>query len=120
MIIWKNKLIPFKGYKIFNSLGLILFVRSDAKTPVTEININHEKIHSAQMLETLWIGFYLWYVIEYLCIWISKKYNKQNHRYHDVSFEEEAHNNDTNLDYLKTRKHYAWLKYIKLGSYKNN
>lgn len=120
MIIWKNKLIPFKDYKIFNFLGLILFVRSDTKSPITEVDINHEKIHSAQMLETLWIGFYIWYIIEYLCIWISKKYNKQNHRYHDVSFEEEAHNNDTNLDYLKTRKYYAWLKYIKLGSYKNN
>ena len=43
---------------------------------------------------------------------------KQNERYHDVSFEEEAHNNDSNLDYISTRKHYAWFKYIKLRSYK--
>lgn len=46
------------------------------------------------------------------------KWNKQNERYHDVSFEEEAHNNDSNLDYISTRKHYAWFKYIKLRSYK--
>lgn len=36
--------------------------------------------------------------------------------YHDISLEEEAHNNDENPDYLKTRKHYAWWKYIRLRS----
>ena len=48
----------------------------------------------------------------------ERKRKKQNERYHDVSFEEEAHNNDSNLDYISTRKHYAWFKYIKLRSYK--
>lgn len=116
MIIWRNKLIPFGGYKIFNFLGLILFVKSD--DDIAEYEINHEKIHSAQMIETLWVGFYLLYGIEYLMIWISKKYNKQNDKYHDISFEEEAYNNQYNLDYLKNRKHYSWWKYLKIGSYK--
>ena len=61
---------------------------------------------------------HLWYGIEYLIILCFAKWNKQNERYHDVSFEEEAHNNDSNLDYISTRKHYAWFKYIKLRSYK--
>lgn len=65
------------------------------------------------MQEMLWIGFYLWYAIEYLCIMLSCKWNKQSDRYHDVSFEEEAHNNDKNLNYCKERKHYAWFKYLK-------
>lgn len=60
----------------------------------------------------------LWYGIEYLIILCFAKWDKQNERYHDVSFEEEAHNNDSNLDYLSTRKPYAWFKYIKLRSYK--
>ena len=120
MWIVKNKLIPFKGYKIFNLLGLILFVRSDSKTPITEVDINHEKIHSTQIKEMLWLGFYLWYIIEYLIILISGKHDRQNDSYHDISLEEEAYNNQYNLDYLKNRKHYSWLKYIKLGSYKNN
>lgn len=119
MIILRNNLIPFKGYKIFNFLGLILFVRKDAGD-ITKENINHEKIHSAQMLETLWIGFYLWYIIEYIMILLSNKYKKQSDKYHDVSFEEEAHNSDKDFEYLKHRKHYAWLKYIKIGSFKNN
>jgi hypothetical protein len=46
------------------------------------------------------------------------KWDKQNERYHDVSFEEEAHNNDKDLDYLEDRKPFAWFKYIKLRSYK--
>lgn len=73
---------------------------------------------SKQMAEMLWVFFYLWYGIEYLIILCFAKWNKQNERYHDVSFEEEAHNNDSNLDYISTRKHYAWFKYIKLRSYK--
>ena len=118
MIIWKNKLIPFKGYKIFNFLGLILFVRSDIKTPITEVDINHEKIHSAQMKEMLWVPFYLWYIVEYLLIRIFGKGKTQNEDYHDVSFEEEAYSHQNDLEYLKNRKHFAWWKYLKIGSYK--
>ena len=110
-----NNIIPFKGYKAINLLGLV-FVRKGAK--FTEVDYNHEHIHSKQMAEMLWIFFYLWYGIEYLIILCFAKWNKQNERYHDVSFEEEAHNKDSNLDYLSTRKHYAWFKYIKLRSYK--
>jgi hypothetical protein len=50
---------------------------------------------------------------------LSCKWNKQSDKYHDVSFEEEAHNNDKNLNYCKERKHYSWFKYVKIGSYKN-
>lgn len=57
-------------------------------------------------------------VLNHTFILCFAKWNKQNERYHDVSFEEEAHNNDSNLDYILTRKHYAWFKYIKLRSYK--
>lgn len=38
--------------------------------------------------------------------------------YHDISFEEEAYGNENNLEYLETRKHYSWTKYLKLGSWK--
>ena len=54
--------------------------------------------------------------IEYLIIRLFHK--KQNDVYHDVTFEEEAHNNDKDLSYLEDRKPFAWLKYIKLRSYK--
>lgn len=60
-----NNLIPFKGYKAINIFGLV-FVRKGAK--FTEVDYNHEHIHSKQMAEMLWVFFYLWYEIEYLII----------------------------------------------------
>ena len=45
-------------------------------------------------------------------------WDKQNDRYHDVSFEEEAHSNDTKWDYLKERLPFSWISYVKLRSYK--
>ena len=94
----------------------IVFVRKGAK--FATYDYNHEHIHLKQMQEMLWIFYYLWYAIEYLIIMFFAKWNKQSERYHDVSFEEEAHNNDHDLEYIRTRKHYSWVKYVKLRSYK--
>lgn len=116
MKIIRNNIIPFPGYKAINIFG-VLFIRKNAN--IKPEDINHEKIHTAQMKEMLYFGFYLWYFIEWiLCFLVSCFSN--NYAYHDISFEEEAHNNDSNLNYLKTRKHYSWIKYIKLSSWKNN
>lgn len=117
MKIIQNKFIPFKGYKYINIFGLI-FTRDKSK--ITDVEYNHEKIHLKQMQEMLWLPFYIWYGIEYLIISIARLSDKQGDRYHDVSLEEEAHNNDTNLEYYKQRKHFAWLKYIKIKSNKEN
>ena len=105
-------------------------------------NINHECIHQVQQIECFILGliigiivtglgapwwvipiiafgfFYLWYGIEYLIILAFAGWDKQNDRYHDVSFEEEAHSNDTKWDYLKERLPFSWMSYIKLRSYK--
>ena len=110
MKIIHNNLIPFGDYGTINLFG-ILFTKEDSLSKTT---INHELIHTAQMKEMGYIFFYLWYCIEYVLIRLFHK--KQGDAYYDVSFEEEAHNNDNNLDYLKTRKHYSWFKYIKVKS----
>lgn len=116
MKVIENKIIPFPGYKYINLFGII-FTRNKGK--ITDVEYNHEKIHLKQMQEMLWIFFYIWYILEYCIIWLFRLFDKQNTKYHDVSFEEEAYNNEDNLEYTKTRKHYSWLKYIKLWSYKN-
>lgn len=110
MIIVKNKIIPFGSYTTINLFG-ILFTKSDYLSPIT---INHERIHTKQMLELLIVGYYLWYCIEYIIVRFCHK--KQNAAYHDISFEEEAHNNDDNLHYLDNRKRFAWWKYVRLRS----
>ena len=65
----------------------------------SEIDINHEKIHLKQQVELWLIGFYLWYGLE------AFKGYFNNH------FEKEAYSNERNLDYLKTRKRFSFLKY---------
>ena len=110
MIIIKNKIIPFGNYSTINLFG-ILFTKSDSLSPKT---INHERIHTKQMLEMLIVFYYLWYCIEYVIVRFCHK--KQNAAYHDISFEEEAHNNDDNLHYLDNRKHFAWWRYVRLRS----
>lgn len=102
MLIIRNKVIPFKGFKAINLFG-ILFVRENAKLDAK--TINHEEIHTAQMKEMLYIFFYLWYVIG----WIIRLFGKGN-AYRKVSFEKEAYNNQDDVTYLTKRKHYNWLK----------
>lgn len=45
MKIIYNNIIPFKGFKAINLFG-VLFVRKDIKTPMSDVDINHESIHS--------------------------------------------------------------------------
>ena len=102
---------PFGRYTTINLFG-ILFTKSKKLSPQS---INHEKIHTAQMKEMVYIFYYLWYCIEYFIVRFFHK--KQNSSYHDISFEEEAHCNQYDYKYLSKRKHYAWIKYLKIKSY---
>lgn len=138
---WVAKVFLFPSYK-----AITLLYNSFFKHEIEDYrleDINHECIHQIQQIECSIIGlilgiilwfsfdislwwilalslgfFYLWYGIEYLIILCFAKWDKQKERYHDVSFEEEAYNNEKNLHYLEDRKLFAWFKYIKLRSYK--
>lgn len=111
MKIIKTKHFPPGAYSTINLFG-VLFTKSDHLSDTT---INHEKIHTAQMKEMMYIPFYLWYGIEYLIVRLFHK--KQNDAYHDISFEEEAYNNQHDMEYLNKRKKFAWLNFIKPKSY---
>ena len=108
MKIIRNNYIPFRGFKAFNFAGIILFVRGDAK--LSEEDMNHELIHSAQWRELWYVGFVLWYCIE----WVIRlfEYVEGKVAYRNISFEREAYANQSNLNYLKTRKRFSFLKYI--------
>lgn len=64
MRIIRNSYIPFRGFTAMNLLG-VLFVRREA-AELTPETLNHEKIHSAQMREMLYIPFYIWYLLEWI------------------------------------------------------
>lgn len=118
MKIVVNKWIPFKGYAYINLFGII-FARKEA-IPISIKSYNHEHIHLKQMQEMLWLGFYLWYCIEYIIIRLCRIRDKQKDCYKDVSFEEEARHNELDFDYISTRKHYAWIKWLKINSNKDS
>ena len=99
-----NNIIPFKGFKCINLFG-VLFVRKGCF--MSEEDLNHERIHTAQMKEMLYVFFYLWYFIE----WLIRLFKKGN-AYRNISFEKEAYNNDADFYYPDKRKPYAWLDYL--------
>src|SRR2546428_8585823 len=72
------------------------------------LTINHELIHHRQQQELIVIGFYVWYLFEYIFRRIKHKTHYE--AYLNISFEREAYQNDKDLDYLKNRKVWAFLK----------
>jgi hypothetical protein len=71
--------------------------------------INHEKIHIRQQAELLIVFFYLAYIAEYLYLLI--KYKNKVKAYEHLSFEREAYENESDFNYLKTRKPFSFIKY---------
>ena len=107
MKIIVNKFLPPKGYVAINIFGFLLC--RDRKK-VTRIVINHEKIHTAQTRELLYVFFYILYGIEFLLrlVW----YLDSHAAYRNVSFEREAYAKEKYYAYISKRKNYAWINYI--------
>lgn len=99
-----NRVIPFKGFSAINLFGVI-FARKECK--VTPRTINHEKIHTAQMRELGYIGFYVLYFLE----WLYRLAVDTNRAYRAISFEVEAYEHQYDYKYLANRNAFAqWRK----------
>ncbi|NDW10703.1 hypothetical protein [Dysgonomonas sp. 520] len=107
MKIIYNKILPTKKFKAINLFGII-FVRKEHGT-LTNIQLNHESIHTAQAKEMLFLFFYIFYVFEWLFRLIQ--YRNSMEAYYNISFEREAYENQDNPNYLKQRKFYSFIKY---------
>lgn len=105
-MIIKNKILPVgKKFYALNLFGVIF-----AKGDCNEIIINHEKIHSYQMLELLILPFYLWYVLEWF--WKFLYFKNYYEAYRNISFEKEAYINQGKKDYITKRKAFSFINYI--------
>lgn len=89
------------GFCAINLFGVIFTVQK-----LNDVELNHELIHTAQERELLYIGFYIWYIIEWLCLYI--KYRDGIKAYFHIRFEQEAYRHEYDLGYLKNRKHYHY------------
>lgn len=78
---------------------------------VREIDVTHEFIHIKQCRELWYIGFYLWYAIEFLIRFAAYGFNGRM-AYKNISLELEAYDNDDNSSYLDEREKFSFLKYI--------
>lgn len=109
MKIIYNNLIPFNGFSAINLFGII-FIRKDARINDLFEVINHERIHTAQMKETFYIGFYLLYLLEWTVgLFVYKSSIKS---YKNISFEKEANANEKDYGYLMKRKMFNFLDYM--------
>ena len=71
----------------------------------------HETIHFQQYLETLVLGFLLIYLYDYLYAALIKRKGFTRDAYLAIRFEQEAWAKDKDVNYLKTRRRFAWLTY---------
>lgn len=108
MKIIYSKYLPVKGFRAINLFGVV-FARKEHAELSRQI-VNHELIHTRQMLELMVIGFYIWYITEWIIKWIM--YKDRLVAYKNIGFEREAFDNDRNLDYLKCRKWYGFARYV--------
>jgi len=107
LILISKHIVPrgFTGITLYP----FIFLRSK-ELKKDEILVNHEKIHLQQQLELGIIFFYIIYGFE----WLIKcaQYKNGYLAYRNLSFEKEAYFHESNINYLKKRKFWAFISYL--------
>ena len=100
-----NKISPinFQGYAFYPFIFL-----SGEKSEENRFIYNHELIHLYQFEETLFIGYILIMTSNFL--FNICKYRNFRDAYRNLAFEKEAYDHMNDLDYVKKRKRFAWLR----------
>jgi len=107
MILISKYLVP-KGYVGMTIYPFVFLKDARLKTDVNLIN--HEHIHLRQQLELLILPFYLWYGIEFMIRLLV--YRNWKNAYMNISFEREAYANEKDLNYLKSRSLWQFIRDI--------
>lgn len=108
MFVIVNKYLLVKRFDGVVMWPFIFLKRKELKE--NEAFMNHERIHLKQQLELLVVLFYVWYFTEYFIRFL--KSGDSYKAYRNISFEREAYSNEDNLDYIKDRKIWAFLRYL--------
>ena len=125
-----NNIIPFEGF-VSTTIWPFVFVRKSEEKKYDSVADNHENIHGEQQKEMLATGalmggalmiltgslwwllllpaFFWWYLIEYA---LRSMFGTGN-AYRNISFEREAYANEKDFDYIRNRRPFAWLGYMK-------
>jgi hypothetical protein len=99
--IWLSYLAPISISAI--TLGPLVIARDKLDERVKR----HETIHYQQYLETLFVGFIVLYLFDYLVGFV--RYRDGEVAYYNIRAEREAYGHDKDPEYLQNRTRYAWL-----------
>lgn len=109
-IIISPRFIKYFTPKNIAGITIFPFIILEDKTLKSDKTfINHELIHIYQQAELLFVFFILLYYGEFFFKYFH--YRNLHTAYQNISFEREAYQNETNYDYLKTRKWFSFVKY---------
>ena len=100
--VFKIRRHPFGG----NFLAINLFGFIFALRDLSPRELNHERIHTAQQRELLYLPFFLWYVTEWIVLCL--KYRDMLKAYYHIRFEQEAYRHEGDPTYLNHRCHYHY------------
>lgn len=92
-------------------LNLFGFYLTSDRSWIDRHVVNHERIHTAQQRELLFIPFYVLYCLEWLVR--LAQYRNWHKAYRNISFEREAYGHGHDLGYLARRRHYAWTGHLR-------
>ena len=76
----------------------------------SDILLNRKLIFLEQEKELLFIGFYLWFILEYIVRFL--KTLSFRCAYVNMSFVQEVEFGESDLDYVINRHHYDWSKWL--------
>nr|WP_255577963.1 hypothetical protein [Flavobacterium sp. CHNK8] len=106
-LIVSKYLIP-KGYRGLTIFPFVIVkFKKDKENPIL---LNHERIHIRQQIELLILPFFIWYLLEY-CIRLLH-YKNSYLAYKNISFERECYTHEQDLNFLKKRTFFNFLKFI--------
>ncbi len=106
MILIVSKILVPKGYRAMTLFPFVFVCEKDAQNDL--VLLNHERIHWVQQRELLLVGFFIWYVLDYLLQLL--KYKNHSLAYRNIVFEREAYLHENNLEYLASRTFWGFLK----------
>ena len=108
MFLLRARYLVPKGFEGLTIFPFVLI--RDAKREKDLVFLNHERIHIRQQAELFVVVFFVWYLTEFLIRLLY--YRKRDTAYRNISFEREAYANEKDLNYLKSRSFWEFIKYM--------
>jgi hypothetical protein len=108
MIIIVSKYLVPNGYEGFTVWPFVFLKCNESRANL--VVLNHERIHLRQQAELLVLPFFIWYLLEFLLRYLKLRNWKSAYRF--LSFEKEAYQNERDLNYLKHRKPFFFIRYL--------